>query len=296
MIQSMTAYASKQGVAEGLSWAWEMRGVNARGLDVRLRLPEGLNALESDIRGAVTQQIKRGTITLNLRLNRDEAAGDLALDEVHLDKILRALARIEDRAGEIGVTLAQPTSADVMAQRGIVVQSRKSDDNSHIIKLLQGEIDAIIADFCAMRKTEGAALHAVIKGQIDEIDRLTSAAKAAIAARSTEQKRAMADAMKRVLSEASDLDENRLLQELAVIAVKSDITEEIDRLSAHVAAANALLNDGGAVGRKLDFLTQEFMREANTLCSKSGNPDLTAIGLDLKAAIEQMREQIQNVE
>ncbi len=297
MIRSMTAYASRTGQLGPHSWAWEMRGVNARGLDLRVRIPDWLDGLESKARAAMGKAMARGNVTLNLRITREEGAQTMQIDPAQLDVVLAALDTVQERAFAMGVTLAQPNAADVLGQKGVMVQgSAAADDNTALIAALSGDLDALITDFVAMRAAEGAALGKVVQAQIDQIATLTAQAKTAAKDRKSAQQQALTDAMARVLQDVADVDPDRLAQELALLAVKSDITEEIDRLSAHVTAANALLNSAEPVGRKLDFLSQEFNREANTLCSKAGAAALTAIGLDLKAVIDQMREQIQNVE
>ena len=302
MIQSMTAYASHSGNldagASGVaSWTWEMRGVNARGLDLRLRLPDGLAALEIAARTALTTKLNRGSVALNLRLSRAEAGQALTLDPAQLDRVLHALEEVQQRAFAIGVTLGQATAADVLNQRGVVLQGPGQDlDDAQLIKVIQADINVLLEEFCAMRRAEGATLHRVITEQLAQIDRLIQQAVQMAEARRPEARAALSAALQRVVGDLPELDQGRMMQELALLAIKSDITEEIDRLQAHVAAARLLIDDAAPAGRKLDFLAQEFNREANTLCSKAQSTDLTRIGLDLKAVIEQMREQIQNVE
>lgn len=296
MLHSMTAFASRTGRLGGVSWHWDMRGVNARGLDLRLRLPDGVDDVERSLRAALTAGFGRGNITVTLRLQRDEGETALAIDAAQLDRVLRALDTVQERAFAMGVTLGQPTAADVLAQRGVVVAAKPEADNSALTNALLADIAPSIADFAQMRATEGAALRSVIADQIDRIATLTTAAASAAADRAPAVRANLSAALHRVLEDVDTVEESRIAQELALLAVKSDVTEEIDRLQGHVTAARDLLDQTGPVGRKLDFLSQEFNREANTLCSKAGSPPLTRIGLDLKAVIDQMREQIQNVE
>ena len=296
MIQSMTAFASRTGAMNSASWAWEMRGVNARGLDLRLRIADGLDGLEQAVRAALTARFSRGNISLTLRLQRDDSAGALILDADQLDRVLAALDQIQERAFEKGVTLAQATSADVLQQKGVVVQGRTDDDTEALVAALITDLGPLLDDFAAMRRNEGGALRSVLLEHLDQIAELTDAAAVAAEARLEETRANMAAALRRVLDEAVEAEPARIAQELAIIAVKQDVTEEINRLKVHIGAAKALLDDPKPAGRKLDFLAQEFNREANTLCSKSQAAPLTAIGLDLKAVIDQMREQIQNVE
>ena len=292
----MTAYASQTGQFEALSWHWDLRGVNARGLDLRLRLPDGLGPLEAQLRSALTARLARGNVTLSLRLQRQEDAQALQLDQGQLDRVLLALEAVQQRAFAIGVTLAQATAADVLTQRGVILLSAADADESRLAPVLQGDVEALIDGFCAMRRQEGAALDAIIRNQLSRIADLTLQATTAAESRRADSRAALTAALRRVAEDLAGLDEPRLLQELALLAIKTDITEEIDRLRTHVAAARTLLDDAGPAGRKLDFLAQEFNREANTLCAKAQSADLTRIGLELKAVIEQMREQIQNVE
>lgn len=293
-MRSMTAFASRRGALGARAWAWEIRGVNARGLDLRLRLPE-VAGLEAALRPRLSARLARGNITLSLRLSRDPAAAGLALDTGQLDAVLAALSQIEARALDQGLTLAQPNAADVLAARGVTGGDEAAEDGDLLAALLT-DFDALLDEFDAMRAGEGRALAGILSTQLDGIADLATRAATAAEARKDETRAHMAEALRRVLDEAPDMDEPRIAQELALIAVKQDVTEEIDRLHAHVAAARDLLAQDKPAGRRLDFLAQEFNREANTLCSKSQNQALTALGLELKAAIEQMREQVQNVE
>jgi uncharacterized protein (TIGR00255 family) len=292
----MTAFASRTGDLGPVSWVWDMRGVNGRGIDLRLRLPDGLEGLEQAVRAQTMAALSRGNISINLRLNRDEASSGLLVNEAQLSAVLQALETVQERAFAMGVTLAQPTAADVLAQRGVLVAGAAEDDTAALVAALTQDFAQLLNDFTQMRVDEGAALHPVIAAHLGRIADLTDQAGEAAAARIPHQRDAMAAALAKVMDTVAEVDPARITQELALIAAKSDITEEIDRLRAHVTAARALLAQDTPAGRKLDFLAQELNREANTLCAKAQSSTLTAIGLDLKAVIEQMREQIQNVE
>jgi uncharacterized protein (TIGR00255 family) len=209
---------------------------------------------------------------------------------------LGALGRVEAAAMEAGVTLRQATAADVLTLRGVIDVTAQDSDTTPLRQALLADLPALLADFHAMRSTEGAALASVLTGQLDRIANLTTEALRETATRAATQADTLRDALARILSATDIVDETRLAQELAILAVKTDVTEELDRLAAHVDAARAHVADPDPVGRKLDFLMQEFMREANTLCSKAQSLALTRIGLDLKTVIDQMREQVQNVE
>ena len=188
------------------------------------------------------------------------------------------------------------TAAALLQIKGVLDAGGAGDDTGAVLGALTVDLTPLIADFSAMRSAEGQSLGAIIRAQIDRIADLTGAARITAEARRPLTEAALTANLARVLVSAPEADPGRVAQELAILTVKSDVTEELDRLTAHIAAARALVEGGGAIGRKLDFLMQEFMREANTLCSKSGNVDLTRIGLDLKTTIDQMREQVQNVE
>ena len=293
---SMTGFASAKGHEAGFSWAWELRSVNSKGLDLRLRVPDWVPGLEAALRARLSRDITRGAVTLSLRLGREDETGQLTLDMAQLDAVLDALAAVETRALDRGISLAPSRAADLLGLRGVLDTASADDDGEALRTALMTAFEPLIADFLAMRRAEGAALNDVIAAQLDTIAGLTADAAEAAQARRDEQAEALNAALARVMDGAAGVDEARVAQELALIAVKADITEELDRLTAHVAAARELLSADAPIGRKFDFLAQEFNREANTLCSKSGAKALTAIGLELKTVIDQMREQIQNVE
>ena len=298
MTVSMTGFAAAKGQGAGYAWAWDIRSVNGKGLDLRLRLPEWIDGLEAAVRADLGRALQRGNVSLSLKLARNggEAGEGLAVNAGVLADVLCALAAIEDAAMASGVTLGQPTSADVLAFRGVLETASADPDTAPLRAAILADLPALIADFQAMRAAEGAALAAVIGAQLTQIDALTRTATEQAAARRDAVAEQMRDAVAKVLAQTDAVDEARLAQELALIGVKTDVTEELDRLVAHVGAARSLLAGPGQIGRKFDFLMQEFMREANTLCAKSQSLALTRTGLDLKTVIDQMREQVQNVE
>ncbi|MFN3281870.1 MAG: YicC/YloC family endoribonuclease [Tabrizicola sp.] len=295
---SMTGFAARRGAGAGYGWVWDLRSVNGKGLDLRLRVPDWIEGLEAAIRAELQKAIPRGNVSLTLKVAPEDGRDDAGfpLNEVALGAALAALARVEAAAIAAGVTLRQPTAVDVLSLRGVIEQGGQETDTAPLRAALLADLTGLLADFSAMRSAEGAALAQVLSGQLDRIAALTAEAQAETATRSATQADALREALARVLAATDDVDETRLAQELALIAVKTDVTEELDRLAAHVSAARALVADSAPVGRKLDFLMQEFMREANTLCSKAQSLALTRIGLDLKTVIDQMREQVQNVE
>ena len=235
-------------------------------------------------------------MTLSLRLNRDDSSGVLSINQTQLSAVLAAMAEIEAQAMETGLSLAPSKASDIVAMRGILEQAAATQDTAALAKVLLYEAGPLVASFDAMRQSEGAALSDVLQEQLREIEDLTAKAATLAQARKSDVAATLKRNLARVMDNTDGADADRVAQELAMLAVKADVTEEIDRLGAHVTAARVLLSEGGAVGRKLDFLMQEFNREANTLCSKAQNSELTQVGLALKALIDQMREQVQNVE
>ncbi|QUJ77675.1 YicC family protein [Sulfitobacter albidus] len=296
MRRSMTGFATHAGAQGPHVWTWELRAVNGRGLDLRVRVPDWLPGLEQSLRKAVGAGVARGNVTLGLRINREDADGGLTVNAAHLNTVLEALATIETAAMDAGVSLAPSNATDIVALRGVLEQAQPEDDNTALAAHLLADFATVLGAFNDMREAEGAALQAVMAGQLDQISALTAEAATLAEARHDLAADTLKRNLARVIDNIDGIDPARIEQELALIAVKADITEEIDRLHAHVAAARELLAGDGPAGRKLDFLMQEFNREANTLCSKAQSTELTRVGLALKAVIEQLREQIQNVE
>jgi len=294
---SMTGYGSRQGSALGQDWTWELRAVNGKGLDLRLRLPEGIDGLEPAVREALGRAIARGSVQATLKLGQGEGGEAMRLNPTGLNAALSALAAIEATAASRGIELSSTSAAQILSLRGVQEQTSGTDiDQAKLRKLLIADLHSLLDDFNRMRRTEGAALGRVIAAQLERIAQLTEDAAQAAEARRPEAAAALSAALARIADAAPAIEQGRIVAELAMLAVKADIAEEIDRLRAHVAAGRGHLASPGPIGRKLDFLSQEFVREANTLCSKSGSTQLTAIGLDLKHVIDQMREQIQNLE
>lgn len=297
MTVSMTGFAARKGQGAGYSWGWDLRSVNGKGLDLRLRVPDWIDGLEAALRAELGKALGRGNVSLSLRVTREGGEeAPLRVNAPALTAVLKALGTVEAAAMEAGVTLAQATAADVLTIRGVLDTGSADEDTAPLRSAILADLPALLAEFNAMRAAEGAALNTVIAAQLDRIDSLTQEATAEADARRDAMAASLREALAKVLANADGVDEARLTQELALIAVKNDVTEELDRLTAHIAAARALLADAAPVGRKFDFLMQEFMREANTLCSKAQALRLTRIGLDLKTVIDQMREQVQNVE
>lgn len=297
MLNSMTGFASAKGTQERYSWAWEIRSVNGKGLDLRLRVPDWVEGLEAALRARLARALDRGNVSVGVRVSQQDSTSGAVLDNAMLDGVLDAMTEIETRAMEKGLSLAPANAADVLAIRGVFeTGTDQTEDTSVLSKAMLADFESVLNAFLAMRASEGAALDGVLRGQLDQIASLITAADSAVEARKPEIEAQFRANLQRVMDTAETADESRVAQELAVLTVKADVTEEIDRLHAHVEAAGALLDAGSPVGRKLDFLMQEFNREANTLCSKAQNAALTSVGLELKTVIDQMREQVQNVE
>jgi uncharacterized protein (TIGR00255 family) len=297
MVASMTGQASRTGVGAGFTWVWDLRSVNAKGLDLRLRLPEGIDGLELQVRTALSARFQRGAITLTLRLSREAEVSPVQVNPQMLAAVLDGLSSVARAAEARGLALRPASAAEVLGFRGVCEAGASPEADAEGLRAaLLADLARLIDDLAAARAAEGAALGQVLATQADLIESLTANAVTEAVARRGAMALNLQENLARVLSNAEGVDATRLAQELAFLAVKADITEETDRLTAHVAAARTLLGSAGAVGRKLDFLTQELNREANTLCSKSQSIALTRVGLDLKTVIDQMREQVQNVE
>lgn len=295
-LASMTGFARTQGESDTVRWTWELRSVNGKSLDLRVRIPAGLEALEPRIRERCSKVLRRGNVTIGLAMQRDQGEAVLSVNQNALDAVLSAIELLRGRLPD----LAPPSLDGILAQKGVFELKEPEDDEAAREKLhstLLTTLDAALIDLVDMRHTEGAEIGKVLYGQVDRIAELTNHAEN-LPARSTEAIRDRLEAQVAELMDASagQLDPQRLHQEAVILATKADIREELDRLQAHVKAARELLDTGGAIGRRLDFLAQEFNRETNTLCSKSNDVQLTSIGLDLKSVIDQMREQIQNLE
>ncbi len=296
MIKSMTGFASGTGEFGPHNWTWELRSVNGKGLDMRIRVPDWLTGLEAGLRATLSKSLSRGNVTLSMRLSRDETLTELALNTAAMSAALEALQQTQDMAEAKGIALTPSKAADLLALKGMMDAGSDSDDPAPLVAHLLKAFPALLDAFLQMRQTEGEALAEVLTTQLDQVAALTAQAADLAEKRKDKMAEALRENLARVMENAQGADPDRVAQELALIAVKADVTEEIDRLTAHVAAARDLLAQDGAVGRKLDFLMQEFNREANTLCSKAQSTDLTSVGLELKAVIDQMREQVQNVE
>jgi uncharacterized protein (TIGR00255 family) len=293
-LSSMTGFARKDGHTTGLSWFWEVKSVNSRSLDLRCRLPQGLESLEAQIRDLAQSRFHRGSLQVSLELKRN-VESEIKVNETALEEVLALARSLQNKHN-----LPPPTVEGLLSIRGVLETVEREDDeeqasarNALLLETLAEAFDVLLAT----RRGEGAKLRRILTHQIETIDGLASEARDCPARSADTIKARLAGQIDRLLDMGGSFDPDRLHQEAILLAARSDIQEELDRIFAHVGAAHDLLKDGaGPVGRKLDFLAQEFHREANTLCAKSQDKTLSSIGLSLKAVIDQMREQVQNVE
>ena len=293
-LQSMTGFARAEGGEGGMRWAWEAKSVNARNLDVRLRVPHGHDALEARARGLAAERFSRGSLSLHLSVSQAERAPDIRVNEDVLERLAAIHLSLRERYA------APPARLEsLMALPGVLEKTELEETEAERLArfgALAGTLEEALDGLAAARREEGGRIEPVLAGHLDRIDGLARAAAATAALQPERIRDRVRDQIAALLDSVPPVAEDRLAQEVAHLAARADMGEEIDRLAAHAAAARELVAAGGAVGRRLDFLCQEFNREANTLCAKSPDLELTRIGLDLKAAIEGLREQVQNVE
>ncbi len=298
-LASMTGFAREGGaLPDGASFVWELRSVNGRGLDLRLRMPNGLDGLEPALREAVGKRLRRGNVSANLNVKREDRAPRLTPDPAALEQAIALAVEVASRIpgapaprAEAVLSLPGVLRAEVAEPDEAAEEARRAALAAAFTRALDGLV--------ASRAREGAQLAAILGTLLDEIAALREAAAVEAAGQPAAQRQRLIENLQNLLGDGdlrARVPEERLAQEVALLAQRSDVREELDRLSAHVNEARALLTSGDAIGRKLEFLTQEFVREANTLCSKSASTALTRIGLDLKAAIERLKEQAANVE
>lgn len=293
-LTSMTGFARAEGESAAARWYWELRCVNGKGLDARFRLPGGFESLEARLREELARHMKRGNVQATLTMERTRAAAALRVNEEALALVLDAMKALQER-----IELMPPRPEGILALKGVLETADAEDieeDREALEKGLLATFGEAAAALARARDEEGAKLQAVLSEQVDEIERLTLQAAASPSAGVEAMRARLKAQVAELLGASPSLSQERLAQEAALLATKADVREEIDRLTAHVAQARDLFAGAEPAGRRLDFLTQEFNREANTLCSKAADVSLTRIGLELKAVIDQLREQIQNVE
>jgi len=293
-LSSMTGFARGHGVSGPYAWTWEIKSVNGKGLDVRLRTPAGWDAVELPARARAAEALSRGSVQASLAVERSGAAPSVRVNAPVLDAILSA---VRDFGAKIK---ASPPSLDgLLGLKGVIeitdAGENEGERRSAETAVISG-FAAALASLAEMRRSEGAALARVLTARLNEIAALVERAEQAPGRRPDAIRARLAEQVAALLAQSERFDPDRLHQEAIMIATKADVREELDRLHAHLAQARRLIEDGGPIGRRLDFLAQEFNREANTLCAKANDVELTNIGLELKAAVEQFREQVQNVE
>lgn len=298
-LHSMTGFARAEGRLGAplpLSWVWEIRSVNNKGIDIRVRVPGGFESLDSAARQIVAENVSRGSVSINLSVTSEQDAADVRINEPLLDRLIQLAA---DKGRNLPAGLAPARLDGLMAVKGVIEAQTPSLAPEALAardRTLLDSLKKAMADLNTTRRQEAARLTPVIEGQISTMSGLVTQALASAAAHPDAVRARLTRQLTELAAGVPALTPERLAQEVALIVVKGDIREELDRLTAHIDQARDMLKEGGPCGRRLDFLSQEFNREANTLCSKSQDVALTRIGLDLKATIDQFREQIQNIE
>ncbi|MFZ5733733.1 MAG: YicC/YloC family endoribonuclease [Pseudomonadota bacterium] len=293
-LSSMTGFARSHGTSGPYAFEWELKSVNAKGFDFRMRLPSGWDDIEPLARKSAAERLSRGTVYANLTVKRADMAGAVRINEDVLAAVLRLSADIAARTG------AAPPSVDgLLGIKGVIEVAEPVTDEAEEQAARQAvtkSFEQALAALIDMRKREGATLGQVLAQRMDEIETLSKAAEAAPGRKPDAIRARLAEQIALLLETSERFDPDRLHQEALLIATKADIREELDRIASHVAQARELLAKGGAIGRRLDFLAQEFNREVNTCCSKSNDLELTNTGMQMKNVVEQFREQVQNLE
>jgi uncharacterized protein (TIGR00255 family) len=293
-LSSMTGFARGRGESRGYAWTWEIKSVNAKGLDLRLRLPPGWDAMEPPVRTKTSELLTRGTVYATLNVLRHGKSPVVRVNEDVLNAVLGTVKSLSGR-----VDADRPRLDGILAVKGVieVVDAEEGEEERRALEAdVVSGFGAVLASLIENRRREGDALGRILCGRLDEIAVLIDRAEAAAARRPDAVKQRIADQVAALLEASDRFDADRLHQEAVLIAAKADVREELDRLAAHVEQAQKTVKKGRAVGRQLDFLSQELNRETNTLCAKSNDLELTNIGLELKGLVEQFREQVQNLE
>lgn len=293
-LQSMTGFARVEGNNEAAHWAWEVRSVNGKGLDFRLRTPPGFDNLQPQIRELVTGHFNRGNLQITLTIDRQKNAAVPIVNQEALDAVISAIASLQEK-----LNCPTPAAEQILAIRGVMEMgevAENDEEKAELTRAVMVDFTKLIGELTDARQSEGAAIVKVLSDQLDQLEKLTLAV-TNDGSRTPEQiKNRLHKQIFQLLDNTSGLDLDRLHQEAAILATKADLCEELDRLNAHIEATRELLSGKGPIGRKLEFLSQEFNRECNTICSKSNAASVTATGLDMKLVIDQFREQVQNLE
>jgi uncharacterized protein (TIGR00255 family) len=293
-LSSMTGFARGHGVSGSYAWAWEVKSVNGKGLDLRLRLPSGWDAIETPVRAHAAEKLARGSVQANLTVERSGVLPEVRVNTAVLEAVLTTVRQLARR-----IEASPPSLDGLLALKGVIeigdAEEREDERRDAETAATAGFADSISA-LVEMRRHEGVALGRVLTARLGDIAALVERAELAPGRRPEAIRARLAEQVATLLAQSDRFDPDRLHQEAILIATKADVREELDRLAAHMAQAQLLIDQGGPIGRRLDFLAQELNREANTLCAKANDVELTNIGLELKAAVEQFREQVQNVE
>jgi uncharacterized protein (TIGR00255 family) len=293
-LKSMTGFARTDGVHGQTSWFWEARSVNGRSLDLRLRLPSGMERLEADVRSLCQERLARGNCTISLGVKREAGQMEIRLNETALGQAHAVAKRAQD------LTKLKPARLDMLlGMRGVVEiaePEESEEEQAALTHALLAGLAATLDQLVAARAAEGERLQQVIEQQLADIEALVARARVAVAGQPEALAARLREQIARLSETGVSLEPERLHQEALLLAAKADIQEELDRLQAHIAAARELIASGQPAGRKLDFLSQEFNREANTMCSKASDIEISRTGLELKTVIDQLREQVQNIE
>jgi len=293
-LSSMTGFARAHGVSGAYAWSWELKSVNAKGLDVRFRLPPGWDAVEVAARQRVADKLSRGTVYCNLTAERKGVAPTVKINEPVLTAVIASLQQLTGK-----IDAGAPTLDGILSLKGVMEvseENEREDERQAAEAAIVAGFDAALKDLVAMRRHEGGALGTILNARLSEISTLAARAEAAPGRKPEAIKARLAEQVATLLETSQRFDSDRLYQEAIMLASKADVREELDRLAAHVAQSQKLLRDGGPAGRRLDFLAQELNRESNTLTAKANDVELTNIGLELKSVVEQFREQVQNLE
>lgn len=294
----MTGYASGSVQANSVLLDFEIKSVNSKNLDLKIFLPEYLSVFENELRQIVLKKISRGSVFLKIKLNqKTEHQNNYVLNDKVLQNVFEKIENIERICDEKNIPLEPLKALDFLAVKGVWEENKNSSTNvDDIKKIVLDKIEELVVSLLQTRKKEGQGLHSILSEKLSSLIELRKAAEKTLPARSNHLKKNFKSTIDGIISETSKIDENKIEQEIAIIAIKLDITEELDRLKVHIESMQDLLSSSGVVGKKLDFLSQELNREVNTICSKSQYSDLTKLGIEMKTVVDQFREQIQNVE
>jgi uncharacterized protein (TIGR00255 family) len=293
-LQSMTGFARVEGYNDTARWIWEVRSVNGKSLDFRLRLPPGSDEQQLQIRKLVSKYFSRGNLQINLTIERQDAVALPVVNQPELDTVIAAIASLQER-----LDCPAPAAEQILAIKGVMETGaieESEEQKATLADALMKDFDKLMKELEKARAGEGDIVVKILENQLDKLNKLTLAITNDPSRKPDQIKIRLESQISVLLDNTAGLDFDRLHQEAAILAAKADLREELDRLNAHIGSARQLLSGDGPVGRRLDFLCQEFNRECNTICSKSNASPVTAAGLDMKVVIDQIREQVQNLE